>query len=59
MYMYINWTTVRDSGLDNHFVCLFVFFLIEEKLIRKYLDKPKNVVTYSTNLQNSNWAGER
>lgn len=59
MYMYINWTTVRDSGLDNHFVCLFVFFFKLRKNLSENLDKPKNVVTYSTNLQNSNWAGER
>lgn len=59
MYMYINWTTVRDSGLDNHFVCLFCFFLKLRKNLSENLDKPKNVVTYSTNLQNSNWAGER
>lgn len=59
MYMYINWTTVRDSGLDNHFVCLFVFFFELRKNLSENLDKPKNVVTYSTNLQNSNWAGER
>lgn len=59
MYMYINWTTVRDSGLDNHFVCLFVLFFKLRENLSENLDKPKNVVTYSTNLQNSNWAGER